>query len=307
MTYHSTALNRTLTPGQRDRAVCISSYRQDVGPLLRTPRADGEPCTLRPGHGSLDYGHIGHSRLLPHGACASGVCRLTALTLASSARCEASSCVDGVQGAGEAGIDCGGVCPTPCETSERSSCTSGADCESGSCVSGTCQSSCEDGEQNGAELSVDAAGQGYDATCDVHGAGALCRFEQDCAASLTCEGTASCVMPSDCPINEPLVPCTTDAHCPGGGDCVIQQYQCSVATCFDDAGCPSGVCRLPGGFCACEPGDGGVIGAGGDQCPGDTNVCAISRSTCTDQCVEGRCLGECTLGIGIGIGTGIGR
>jgi hypothetical protein len=78
MTYHTPPdLPKTLTAGQRDQVICKLSYTNAYGQLPRIPRADGEPCTLRPGGGATQYGPVGVTRKVPHGACASGICQVT--------------------------------------------------------------------------------------------------------------------------------------------------------------------------------------------------------------------------------------
>jgi hypothetical protein len=60
--------------------------------------------------------------------CASLVC-------ADSGHCNEASCADAVQNQSESDIDCGGVC-TACTSGQH--CTTGGDCETALCQSGTC-------------------------------------------------------------------------------------------------------------------------------------------------------------------------
>lgn len=284
---------RTITDGQRDQIVCKVDYRQDLGSTFRVPHADGEPCTLRTGDDESSYGDPGYSRLIAHGACASGVCQLTHTADGVSAVCVPGSCTDGVKGEGELSLDCGGACAALCPTTRdegpsTSQCEQDSDCVSDFCDGGTCEPSCEDGEENGVEQGLDSGGLGYDLTCSTQGIGELCRWNEDCTGALACEGKGSCVLSSDCPINDATVACSTEDDCLGDGDCV-KSGSCAVATCSSDAMCPSGICILPAGVCRC---------ADDGDCPVSGNACVISQAICLDQCVDGRCLGTCELGAG---------
>ena len=293
MTYHKPrGRPRTFTTGQRDQVVCQASYQEKWGPLLRLANPSLQPCSLRPGQDFDDYGPAGETRRVAHGACASGVCQVVTTGFGQTvAFCTDSTCSDGIIGAGEASVDCGGVCPDPCPTNraespKTSTCFDDSDCVSGVCQAGACQPTCEDGQQNGSEMSVDAGGESFDATCAVQGVGELCRFEQDCAGPLLCTGDAACVLDTDCPINAAFEACSTDTDCNGDGTClVLGTGFCTQATCGQDNQCPSGVCRLPDGVCLCA-----VDG----HCPGAGNTCDV-RSFCTNQCVDGRCAGICQL------------
>jgi FG-GAP-like repeat len=301
MTYHDPyGRGSTATEGQRDEVVCISSYRTDLGPLLRKPQLvlnGSKPCSLRPGDGTTDYAPAGFSlgpngttMKIAHGACSSGVCEVLQSGSEVVARCVQPSCSDGVVGQGEASVDCGGVCPDACPFA--SACASNNDCLSGSCARGTCQPSCEDGVKDGSEISTDAAGRSFDSTCPAHPSGGLCRYDADCSAANSCRDDATCILSSDCPINSSSVACAADMDCRGGkdGSCVVMARFCSQAGCATDAECPSGACILPEGRCKCS---------NEGHCPGASNQCVITRSMCLDQCTDGRCLGTCTPAIGI--------
>lgn len=297
MAYHpATGLNRTITDGQRDEIVCNLGYRKDLGLLLRRPRANGEPCSLRPGDDATSYGNPGYSRLIPHGACASGVCQLTHTADGTTAECVAGSCTDGVKGEGELSLDCSGVCPDACPTTRDASpttsqCEQNSDCISGFCHGGTCEPTCEDGEQGGVEQAIDSGGAGYDQTCNTQGIGELCRWNEDCTGTLNCEGKGDCVLSSDCPVNNASVACQTSDDCLGEDGVCVKTGSCTVATCGSDAACPSGVCMLPAGRCRC--------GEDAD-CPVAGNTCNLTEALCLNQCADGRCLGTCQLGVGGG-------
>lgn len=298
MTYHRPyGRKRTITDGQRDQSVCETSYRTDLGPLLRKPRqlsGEPQPCSLRPGDTTASYGHPGQTMRISHGACASGVCQLVDLGINTLAYCAESSCDDGVTGAGEASLDCGGVCPNPCPT-ERSSgpsssqCAQHGDCESGSCEGGTCQPTCEDGFKNGSEVDVDSGGASFDGSCGTQFEGELCRYDEDCGPAAGCDEERTCILSADCPINDDMAACSEDVDCLGGGSCVVMRKLCMNTTCFTDSQCPSSFCQLPEGRCVCDS----VL-----DCATASDVCTITRSMCLDQCVDGRCLGECGPAIG---------
>jgi len=301
MSYHKPIVGRqrTTTDGQRDQIVCNAGYRKDLGLILRKPHADGEPCSLRPGDDASSYGDPGYSRLAAHGACASGVCQITHTVDGATAVCVPGSCTDGVKGEGELSLDCGGTCGIPCPTKRTaipgrdipmsSQCAQDSDCVSDLCYGGTCEGSCEDGQQNGVEQSTDSGGAGYDHTCNTQGIGDLCRWNEDCTGALNCEGKGNCVLSTDCPVNAAAVACQTSADCVAGKACVKGSGLCAVATCASDAVCPSGACILPAGRCRCaEDGD----------CPVAGNTCTLTEAFCLDQCVDGRCLGTCELGVG---------
>jgi hypothetical protein len=287
MGYHpSPGQGRTLTDGQRDRVVCKLSYRQDLGTLLRLQNPTGAmvPCSLRPGDDVFDFAES--SVRSAHGACASGVCVQQPTFVAS---CVTSTCSDGVLGAAEAGIDCAGACPNACPT--YSTCSAGADCVAGICTQGACEATCEDGAQTGSELGVDAGGFSFDPTCSTQPTDGLCRFDADCAASSSCDGDGACVLATDCPINQVEAACEVDGDCLGNmPTCVVLEHRCSTASCAADAQCPSGICRLPAGRCTCDA---------AQDCPIGGDTCDVARSFCTGQCVDGRCLGTCKLGIGL--------
>lgn len=300
MAYHRPfGRKRTFTDGQRDQAVCDTSYRTDFGPMLRKPLdhdLGGQPCSLRPGATAFDYGDVGETRLIPHGACLSGVCALTDAPAGTIAFCTDSTCSDGVRGAGETSIDCGGVCPNPCPTSDKdgkgsSQCADDNDCVSGSCRMGTCQATCEDGIKNGSEVEVDSGGRSFDSTCGGQFSGELCRYAADCGPSAGCQGEATCVLSADCPINDDVAACTEDTDCTGNGTCVVMRALCASSGCFTDSECPSGICQLPEQRCVCDD---------SNDCFSPTDACVPSQSMCINQCVDGRCLGECGIGISIG-------
>lgn len=93
--------------------------------------------------------------------------------------CGPSSCDDGVQNRGEAGVDCGGPCPFGCT---GLGCTTDEDCVSGRCYMGSCVS-CVDRIMNADETDVDCGG-----SCDPCTSGQMCLAGTDCESG-TCDGT----------------------------------------------------------------------------------------------------------------------
>jgi hypothetical protein len=67
------------------------------------------------------------------------VCNGSATALGELTPSGTSSCTDGVQNGAETAVDCGGYVCNPCGNGRR--CVFGADCASGTCVTGTCQPS----------------------------------------------------------------------------------------------------------------------------------------------------------------------
>ena len=80
-----------------------------------------------------------------------------------------SSCSDGIQNGDETGIDCGGSCPTACDTTcgdgIQNGTETGVDCGGAECD--PC-ATCEDGLLNGSETGIDCGGSDCEpcATCD---------------------------------------------------------------------------------------------------------------------------------------------
>lgn len=286
---------RSLTPGQRDYSVCRTSYRSDWGEIIRGQLGDGEPCSTRSGDGIYSHTDANVTMKVSHGACASGVCQVTD-TGVTTAVCVPSTCSDGLIGPDEAATDCGGVCGVPCATNLSSSpktafCREDSDCVSARCHFGVCQPTCEDGQDNAAELGVDTGGQSWDATCGVQSEGDLCRWDAECGGPTTCAGEQFCVTSGECPINDDPLPCLTNSECPsGGGKCKILKGLCETSGCFIDAECPDSFCQLPEGRCACTA---------SDVCPNADDTCQPSQTMCTGQCIDGRCLGRCEPQIGL--------
>lgn len=290
MNYHTNPprVPRAFTPGQRDQVVCALGYTQAFGPIVHQRQPDGAPCSLLPGANIATYGSVYDNRTISHGACASGVCQLTALSLGTfdftAAVCVPSACNDGVTGAGEADGDCGGACAQACGYSKD--CFGDDDCLSGVCDNDKCQPTCADAVVSGTELGTDEGGSGRDPACGGRGLGETCRFSSDCGDFLYCQGTAECVDGSDCPINDGGLfesACEQDADCPGGVCTSKFAAVCAATACAQDSDCDSGGCHIPTGLCLCT--------VSAECAPGD--ACEIVSGLCTKECEDGRCLGRC--------------
>jgi hypothetical protein len=292
MTYHPRVSGTVsgFTDGQRDAVVCRLGYQQKYGVIRRAAHADGQPCSLRPGATSLEYGGVDDTRLVAHGACQSGVCSVDSSSILTFAACVASTCSDGVAGTGETDKDCGGVCAAKCASGR--SCRGNGDCLSGTCRGNKCQASCSDGAKNDVEMGTDEGASGSEASCGGRSIGETCRFGSDCGAGLVCSGTANCVVAVDCPVNQGGVfdsACTKNSDC-NGGTCMTKlgPSLCQVKTCVKDDDCPSKWCDAGSGKCGCDT---------SADCPGPGDTCNIGTGFCRDECSDGRCLGRCMVPI----------
>ncbi len=146
-----------------------------------------------------------------------------------------ATCTDGMQNGGEAGSDCGSVCPNGCEPG--SGCEVDADCESRRCEQGRCaEPSCEDETLNQDETGVDCGGDICSRVCPDGGG---CGDGSDCSSGV-CGPSDVCAAPS-CD-DEVRNGDETDEDCGGSCDegCVAGEV------CLAAADCASQVC---GGFC----------------------------------------------------------
>lgn len=108
--------------------------------------------------------------------CASAQCATFGINPATGAPVGMCiSCADGKKNGDEASIDCGGSCKA-CDIG--ASCTTNADCASGTCAAGHC-ASCSDGQKNQSETDVDCGGP-----CGACGEGGACKSDADCGALL---------------------------------------------------------------------------------------------------------------------------
>ncbi len=190
-------------------------------------------------------------------------------------------CDDGEQNGLETDVDCGGGECAPCP--EGGMCTTGTDCESGSCVGGVCAApSCGDRVRNGDETDVDCGG----VVCEGCAEGEGCRAGGDCASGV-CDPSASTCAPSTCSDGVRNGD-ETDLDCGGSCPGCVDGLLCAL-----DPDCASGFCDPTGATCATPTctdgfrnGDEVDVDCGGAACPG----CGTGGA-CTDagDCASGVC------------------
>lgn len=209
------------------------------------------------------------------------------------------SCSNGRRDGDETDTDCGGeTCEARCPADD--SCMVSPDCDSGVCISGTCQPArCGDGIRNGDETGVDCGGM-----CDGCSLGEMCIEEDDCDDTGACsEGICQAAHCFDEMRNRD----ESDEDC-GGADCAPCDAgdRCVLAT-----DCATGACT--GGFCLTEtclngeidPGEVG-IDCGGGMCPGceDGTECEEGSECLSDRCEGGECT-SCLDGVQTGDEVGV--
>jgi hypothetical protein len=197
---------------------------------------------------------------------------------------DGDTCANGRLDDGEADIDCGGTCATPCD--DGSDCTDPSDCASGVCIDGTCAvATCEDGVVNGTETDVDCGGD----LCDPCDDGDDCQDGGDCLSGV-CEKDV-CVPPSckdgqqngsetdiDCG-GDTCAPCDDGDGCQDGDDCVS-------GVCTDDT------CTAPTCDDGVHNGDETDVDCGGDVCgPCDDGDDCVEPSDCVSGvCTDDVCI-----------------
>ncbi len=175
-----------------------------------------------------------------NGACADGVKGANETGIDCGGECKPCqttpvlpTCSDGVRGPSETGIDCGGPCPG-CKSYED--CAAADDCESGHCELGVCQPpSCSDGQKNGAESDTDCGGR-----CPLCAPARSCNTEADCDSGVCT--TAKCQKPScsdrvpngnetgvDCGGACPA--CSLGMPCSMASDCLSQSCDAARSLC----------------------------------------------------------------------------
>lgn len=219
-----------------------------------------------------------------NGSCAAGICA-------------DATCGDRLKNQDETGVDCGGSSCEPCGVGQG--CGADGDCQTGlfcSPAALTCSpASCQDGDQNGAELGVDCGG----GDCPGCSAGSPCDTGADCE-SRSCGAGGACLAATctDGVANpgEADVDCggTCSSGCDTGGRCAGDE-DCASGVC-GAAGCPEGVTTCcQAATCADGVQNGGEpsVDCGNATC----GLCA-SESPCTAgaQCASGVCSASGTCG-----------
>lgn len=142
-------------------------------------------------------------------------------------------CVNGVQDNNEMGVDCGGICNSPCVATPA--CRVPEDCISGECKDGACTDPCTDGRRNGDETDVDCGG-----SCAAGCApGQSCTLPGDCTAQI-CLPEKVCGTTCGNGLKEPSEACEGSAL--GDQTCLDLgfaggQLACTENCSFDTSGC----------------------------------------------------------------------
>ena len=262
--------------------------------------------------------------LLPVALLVAWACILAALPVVQA------SCDDAVHNDAETDVDCGGPACDACAVGK--SCSSGSDCEHGSCsvrsvrwrpplpcltldaligsarppatqpTMFTClAATCWDGIHNGAETGTDCGGPC--SSCE-HGMG--CAVASDCASGVCRQNICSSPTCSDGVQNGD----ETDVDCgaPNRPVATAPNFECGWNS-ANDAVCSGGQCCSPFGYCGtsashCE----GTSPSSGAYCP----MCADGKSCANSgDCISGVCSGgscqppSCTDNVANGMEMGI--
>ncbi len=195
--------------------------------------------------------------------------------------CIYEPCTDKVQSAGEADVDCGGICTALGKTCAFDrKCKKGSDCQSGYCNGHHCvASACQDKLQDAGETDVDCGGP-----CETHCAlGKTCKAAGDCLSGACAAKSHTCVE-SGC-LDELRSGDETDVDC--GGSCA----KCAVwKGCKTGTDCVSQVCN--GTVC--------VEGTCDDGLKNGTETDADCGGTCVARCTTGKACGvaaDCVSGL----------
>ncbi len=215
-----------------------------------------------------------------------GICKLGA--------CVSSSCTDGVIGADESDIDCGGACP---DCGLGKTCNAATDCASASCASGKCTTAatCSNAVKDGLESDVDCGGG-----CRPCPDGKACGVKTDCfsaeCTSGRCTSSAQCAdgiknnteTDIDCGGSCPTK-CSAGGGCLGNPDCASNA--CASNVCAQAPTCTDGVkngletdidCGGPSCLRKCN--DAGGCGKGTDCVSG---TCSAGGMCSTPSCTDG--------------------
>lgn len=188
----------------------------------------------------------------------------------------ASFCHDGLTGANETGIDCGGLCP-PCDAGQG--CVNVSDCTSKVCTQGVCQAaSCQDAVLNGDETAVDCGG-----VCPIHcDVGQGCQSPYDCRTSV-CAGTCQAASCTDGAHNgdESATDCGGSCDpCPNGQPC-LAPADCRSGSCFHD------ICVNAGCTDQIKNGNETGVDCGGSCAPCSGNAACSTNSDCASLICDG--------------------
>ncbi|MBX3246284.1 MAG: hypothetical protein KF901_03800 [Myxococcales bacterium] len=148
-----------------------------------------------------------------------------------------------------------------CMAGNPASCTTGADCPSGVCLTGV--------GRCGPPVVPSFIG---------------CVDDRADAIDTGCSAAAPhCVVPDGLEFGE-CFPCATDAHCADGNECTVDSCvagACTHVATTPGTPCATGVCSGASAMC--------VACVTGDQCDAPTPVCDVGSFTCVSCLVDGDC------------------
>jgi hypothetical protein len=221
--------------------------------------------------------------------CASNTC------VAQSCAAPPAECADGVKGAIETDVDCGGgTCPA---CANGKACQLNGDCQSNACDHHVCTTpppACADDVQGGNETDVDCGG----GTCAPCGNGKKCAGPGDCVSNNCAAGT--CATPPSLCKDGVISGNETDVDC-GGGTCAPcgNGKKCtSPGDCASNT-CKAGTCATPPVQCSDNQKNGAEtdVDCGGGTCPACANgkACASASDCASGNCASHVCAAPPTV------------
>ncbi len=236
--------------------------------------------------------------------------------------CGGAACFDGLLGAGEELIDCGGPCP-PCQCTSDPACDDGLFCDGlESCSAyGTCQ---ENTAPCAGQVCKEVNDVCVDCLTDSHcDDGSFCNGVEQCLPDNTCQaGPIPCPWTTCDDASDSCVVCDNDGVCEPGedcfncpSDCISGSYPvcgnniCEVADGETCVSCPEDCNGVQSGnpssrYCC---GDGiageGPVTCADARCTGNGNTCAVNQvlayccgdTNCEDIESLGNCPADCTI------------
>ena len=215
-------------------------------------------------------------------AYVASACSVPSFGYQSVAEQTLNACHDGKLSPGEADVDCGRVCNTPCASG--STCTDDLDCASVFCSVGTCtDQTCSDNLKNQDESDIDCGGTIGCAPC---AAGKMCNSGSDCA-SASCTANV-CRAPQTC-TDKQKDQDETDVDCGGATGCdrCVPGKSCMATSDCNGGACMAGVCHAPGCTDGVKNQTESDIDCGGTCGPCSTGpVCHPAPTTVIWRCVR---------------------
>ncbi|MEW5850674.1 MAG: hypothetical protein AB2A00_17945 [Myxococcota bacterium] len=225
------------------------------------------------------------------------------LVCGTNGLCAESTCDDGIQGPGEVGVDCAGVCRVLCPI--NANCETAYDCQSGICelippnLRICAGPSCTDGIHNGDEASLDC-GAVCPRLCSV---GFSCRSDADCESGACSALTGRCASAPDSCADRARNGPETDVDC-GGDRCL----RCGDGRgCVADGDCADSlICVETNGVKTCESprcanglrdNNEGDVDCGAFCAPcASGRFCRVNADCASELCTGGRCAEACANG-----------